>query len=97
MPNSAFSSMGMKKDDFINLTKSMMDINFEEQLNKIQCPVLIICGEKDTPNKKASVNLSNYIRKSQIQFIKNAKHEVNADTPKELAEVINKFCNEVVQ
>ncbi|WP_278676648.1 alpha/beta fold hydrolase [Clostridium baratii] len=53
--------------------------------------MLVVCGEKDSANKKASKNLAESITKAEIQFIKNAKHEVNIDAPKELAEILNDF------
>ena len=73
--------MGMRKKDFIKLTNSMMDLNFNESLNNISCPVLLICGEKEKPNKKATKNLAERILKAEMKFIKNAKHEVNNDAP----------------
>lgn len=91
MPKSTFKSMGMEKYDFINLTNSMISLDFSDSLKNISCPVLVICGEKDIPNKKASNNLFNIIKDAEISFIKNANHEVNVDAPNELAEVINDF------
>lgn len=91
IPEKSFNSMGISKNDFIKLTTSMMNLNFNEGLNNISCPVLLICGEKDTPNKKATINLSKKISKSEIKFIKGAKHEVNNDNPKELGEILNQF------
>lgn len=91
MPEKSFKSMGMSKNDFIELTRSMMNLNFNEGLNNISCPVLVLCGEKDTPNKKATINLSESISKAEMKFIKNAKHEVNNDAPKELAKILNNF------
>lgn len=93
IPEKSFSSMGMSKNDFIKLTTSMMNLNFNEGLNNISCPVLLICGEKDTPNKKATRHLSESMSKSEIKFIKGAKHEVNNDNPKELGEILNDFTN----
>lgn len=91
IPEKSFNSMGMSKNDFIKLTNSMMNLNLNEGLNNISCPVLLICGDKDSPNRKATISLSKSISKSEMIFIKNAKHEVNNDNPKELAEVLNDF------
>ncbi|MEG1059805.1 MAG: alpha/beta hydrolase [Terrisporobacter sp.] len=91
IPEKSFQSMGMTKNDFIQLTNSMMDLNFNEDLKNISCPVLVLCGEKDKANKKATIKLHESISDSEIMFIKNAKHEVNIDTPKELAEIIDEF------
>lgn len=91
IPEASFKNMGLRKKDFIKLTNSMMNLNFNEGLNNISCPVLVLCGEKDIPNKKAAKYLAKNIRKSELKFIKNAKHEVNLDAPKELAETLNDF------
>lgn len=93
IPEKSFKSMGLSRNDFIKLTSSMMNLNFNEGLNNILCPVLLICGDKDSPNKKATINLYESISQAEIIFIKDAKHEVNNDNPKELAEVLNDFHN----
>ena len=93
MPEKSFKSIGMTKKEFIELINSMMNLNFNEGLKNLSCPVLVLCGEKDVTNKKASKNLAKIILKSEIFFIKNTKHEVNTDNPKELAEIINHFYN----
>lgn len=91
IPENSFENMGIKKKDFIKLTNSMMSLNFSKSLRYISCPVLVVCGEKDSANKKAAKNLAESITKAEIQFIKNAGHEVNIDVPKELAEILNDF------
>ncbi|MGL5677256.1 MAG: alpha/beta fold hydrolase [Cellulosilyticaceae bacterium] len=91
IPESKFNDMGIKKKDFIGLTKSMMTIDFTQELEKISCPTLILCGEKDTPNKKAAKTLVTMIKGAELRFIQSAKHEVNTDKPKELAACINNF------
>lgn len=53
--------------------------------------MLVLCGEKDGPNKKAAKKLSGSIIKAEVQFIKDAKHEVNVDNPDELAGILNEF------
>lgn len=57
MPNSAFSKMGFKKADVISLCGTMAELDFSDSLHKVSCPVLLICGEKDTANKKTSKEL----------------------------------------
>lgn len=93
IPEKSFKSMGLSRNDFIKLTSSMMNLNFNEGLNNILCPVLLICGDKDSPNKNATRNLYESISQAEIIFIKDAKHEVNNDNPKELAEILNDFHN----
>ena len=91
IPEKSFESIGIDRKAFIELTNSMININFNKGLKKVSCPVLLICGEKDLVNIKATKKLSEIILESEIFFVKNAKHEVNIDNPKELSEIINDF------
>ena len=77
--------MGIIKKDFIKLTNSMMSLNSNKS-KKIFFTLffLVVCGEKDRANKKATKNLAENITKVEIQFVKNATHEVNIDATKEL-------------
>ncbi|MDV4150981.1 alpha/beta hydrolase [Clostridium sp. AL.422] len=91
IPEKSFESIGMDRKGFIELTNSMMNLNFNQELKKVSCPVLLICGEKDIVNIKATKKLAEIMPESEMFFVKNAKHEVNIDNPKELAEIINDF------
>lgn len=91
MPEKFFTGMGIKKNDFIKLTSSIMNLSLSGGLKNISCPVLVLCGEKDIPNKKATRKIAESIIGAEVQYITNAKHEVNIDNPKELAEIINEF------
>lgn len=44
MPKRAFQGMGISKPDFISLSKSMMDLYFQNDLKHINSPVMAICG-----------------------------------------------------
>ena len=91
MPEKYFSKIGISKKNIISLTISMMDLNFENDLEKITCPVLIICGEKDIANAKASKKLKKLLNTSTLKLIQNAGHEVNKDNPKQLSDELNEF------
>lgn len=91
MPKKVFQELGINKNDFFQLTKSMLDLDFSRELTDISCDTLIICGEKDYANKKASKNLVEHIREAELQFITNIGHEVNVRTPKGLAETLEAF------
>lgn len=52
---------------------------------------MVLCGQKDIPNKRAAKNISENIRKAEVKFVKNARHEVNIDAPKELAKILRDF------
>lgn len=85
IPESQFKDIDLKKKDFITLTNSMMDIDFTNSLNNVNCPVVIICGEKDNVNKKAAIKLARELPNAKFITISNSGHEVNLDNPQGLA------------
>ena len=91
MPNSSFAQMGFGKKDFIELSKSVIDLDFRHDLKKLLCDVLVVCGEKDKVNKKASIDLNRLLPHSEIQLIENAGHEINIDEPEKLGRILNGF------
>lgn len=91
MPNSEFSKMGFQKSDFINLCKSMIDLDFSHHLKDIHCKVLVMCGEKDKANKSASFQLAKLIPNAEVITILGAGHEVNVDCPAKLGEELRNF------
>lgn len=85
MPESQFKDIGLKKKDFITLTNSMADMDFTSGLDKVNCPVLVICGEKDNVNKKAAIKLAEKLPNAKFSSVDNSGHEVNVDNPQGLA------------
>ena len=85
MPESQFKDIGLKKKDFITLTNSMVDMDFTSSLNKVNIPVVVICGEKDNVNKKAAIKLARELPNAKFSTIDNSGHEVNVDNPQGLA------------
>jgi len=91
LPNKTFQKMGLSKKEVLSLTESMINLDFEKKLRKIQCPVLILCGEKDYANKKAAMELKSKISHAEYKEILKTGHEVNKDNPKLLARVLEEF------
>lgn len=94
LPHTVFGSMGFSKRDFITLTTSMKNIDFSEDASKVKCKTLVMCGEKDIANKKATNNLHKILHKSKIVIVANSKHEVNTDNPKALSKILLGFYDE---
>lgn len=91
MPEIQFKETGFSKNDFIKLSESMMNLDFSENLKSIKFPVLVVCGEKDKPNMKASLNISKMIPDAELIIAKNSGHEVNRDNPEELKNILTRF------
>ncbi len=83
-------AIGFQNETFIKLTNSMIDLDFSKKLKYISCPTLIICGEKDSLNKKAAKNLVKSISNAKLHLIENTGHEVNIEAPEKLASIL---CN----
>lgn len=96
MPGSAFGQMGFQKKELIRLCGSMAELDFGGSIRKVACPVLLLCGEKDVSNKKASMELAEKLPNAEFAEIEGAGHEVNLEAPKKLAEKLAVFffdCN----
>ena len=93
MPKKTFENMGISKNNFINLTKSMTDIEIKSKLKGIKCNTLILCGKKDNANIESAKQLKNHIKKSELIIIENSAHEVNVENPIELSNIIKKKIN----
>lgn len=89
LPASNFISTGLTKQQFINLSRSMMHFDYTSALREINCPVKVICGKKDRANIKASIRMAAAIQGSSFLEIPDSGHEVNIDAPAALAEAIN--------
>ncbi len=94
MPNAMFKQMGLGKAQFIQLSRSMTELDYSGELNKISCPVLVICGKKDRANMKASQELASRLAHAEFCVIEKAGHEVNVDAPERLAGVIDDFIGD---
>lgn len=93
MRKSAFEGVGLSKQGFINLMKSMMNLDFQKDLKRLTSPVMVICGENDTANLQASLHLHAQLPQAELLTVKNAGHEVNKDAPEALGKALATFFN----
>ena len=89
MPRKAFEAIGISKADMIQLSHSMRSLDFRAKLNKVRCPVTIVCGEKDHANKKAAKQLNALLPQSQLYIIPGTGHELNQCAPGSIAAILN--------
>ena len=73
----------------------LLKLDFNDSLNQVSCPVLVICGEKDKANKKASIELAHSLKYSQFKEIPETGHEVNLESPEKLASLLQEFYNSI--
>ena len=91
----AFSEECNKENDEIVLCGTMTELDFRDSLCKVSCPTLIVCGEKDNANKKASKELASYLSDSHFHELLKAGHEANIESPEELATVLQGFYDNI--
>ena len=91
MPEKSFLELGISKKDMLSLTKSMLRLDFREELSRLTCPIMILCGEKDKANQKAAIRMKKIIANAELYLIEQAGHEVNMEAPEKLAKLIKKF------
>ena len=89
MPNRAFAGMGLSKRNTIKLSHSMRSLDFSHSLNKIDCPVTIICGENDKSNLTAYKQLKSFLPQSELHIIPGAGHEINKCNPEAISAILN--------
>lgn len=94
MPSAIFEQMGTTKNDFITLITSMATLDIPKDVDRLHCPTLILCGQKDIVNMKSAVDLQKHLPNSRCHLIENSGHEVNIDNPAALAQCLADFWKE---
>lgn len=94
LPQSIFDNMAFNKEDTFILGKSMKKLDFSNKVQKIKCPTLIVCGEKDSANIKSAYYLSENIKNAKLKIIENTGHVVNEEKPQILAKVLEQLYKE---
>lgn len=72
----------------------MIELDFTDRLNNISCSVMIVCGEKDNANKKASKELARLLN-ARLEIVGGAGHEVNVEAPDKLGSFLLEFYDSV--
>lgn len=90
-PEFMFDGMAFDKNATSVLTNSMRKLDFTSQIKTIQCPTLVLCGEKDRANKKSAYYLAENIPHAELRMIKRTGHIVNEKNPKVLAEILDSW------
>ena len=83
--------MAFDKKDTFALGSTMKNLDFSDAVKNIQCPTLILCGEKDGANMKSAHYLAQNIRGAKLKILENAGHVVNEENPKALAEILSEY------
>lgn len=91
LPESSFRQTGFQKAEFVSLCKTTGALDFSKSVKDLRCPTLLVCGERDSANKKASRALAAIVPHGELKEIPGAGHEVNTQSPEHLAAVLREF------
>ena len=95
MPEENFQGLGFSKQEFSLLCRTTGRQNFSKGLEQISCPSLILCGGKDSSNRKASAQLSQKLSGSTLAILPGSGHEVNKDSLEQLAQLLCNFWRQL--
>lgn len=91
LPKSVFETMAFNKEDTFSLGNTLKNLDFSGKVRNLNCPTLILCGEKDSANMKSAHYFSQNIKNAELKIIENAGHVVNEENPKALAKILNEY------
>lgn len=91
LPKSTFEPMAFDKKDTFALGNTMKGLDFSGRVDHIECPTLILCGEKDRANMKSAYYLSQNIKTAELKVLENTGHVVNEESPEALARILTEF------
>lgn len=91
LPESCFNATAFGKRDMFVLGNSMKDLDFSGEVQKLRCPTLILCGEKDGANHKSAGYFSRNIAGVELKIIGHTGHIVNKENPAALAQTLDEF------
>lgn len=88
IPSWFFKKQGMDKENLLTFYQSLSNFDLTEQLKACSKPVLLLCGDKDKINHKASQELVELLIHGHFELIPGSGHEMTKDQPVLLAEAI---------
>lgn len=88
LPKKMFQDMGISKKEAIGLTRSMCSLDLTPGLERVTCPVDVVCGERDRANQRAARQLASLLPQARLHIIPGAGHQVNQDAPETIAEIL---------
>ncbi len=91
LPKSMFKSMAFDKKDTFALGNTMKDLDFSGRVDRVRCPTLILCGEKDRANRKSAQYFSQNIENAELKVLEGTGHVVNEESPEALAQILTEY------
>lgn len=90
-PDSVVGGTGLSREGLRSLCRSMARLEPSSWLPAVQCPTLVLCGQRDRANKRSACMVGKGLARSQVELISGAGHEVNRDAPEILRTRLEAF------
>ena len=79
------------KSGILQENREMEQMDFRPALNRIELPVLVLCGSKDRANLAAAQELGRSLAKAELRIIPEVGHIWNIEKPQLFTEVVCDF------
>ena len=96
LPRVIFKKMGQDKQNLLEFYRCLSDFDLTDGLKEVNKPVLLLCGDKDKINHKASQEMLGLLPQAQFDILEGAGHEVNQQAPQLLAHMIQDYLLNMV-
>ena len=85
-----------RTEGYIGTCITLRDTDLRDQITQIAVPVLVLCGAEDSATPPDLVlELANGLENGRFSIIHNAGHTPSVEQPKQLAEQIEQFLQEI--
>lgn len=88
MPGRVFQAIGLTKKEAIALARSMRSLDLTPGLDRVACPVDVVCGARDRANRRAAETLAARLPQARLHIIPAAGHQVNRNAPGAVAKLL---------
>lgn len=94
VPSSRLVDAGLSKPRLLQTLDMIRQVDLSADLPRITAPTLVLVGAKDRSHLQPARELAAGIAGAQLQEVPGAGHQVNADQPKALVEILRTFLDD---
>ncbi len=83
------------KPSYIKTMKTLINWNVTKQLDKINCPSLILAADNDYTSIQSKKDYTALMKHAQLQIIKNSHHALPVEKPEEFNQAVLAFISQI--
>lgn len=80
-------------ENWVRIWDAVTRMESGNDLNKIKCPTLLLCGDHDTMTLRQQKHMEQHIPGAQLKWVSRAHHATNLDHPEEVNQYIKEFLD----